>query len=133
VLNCAGKFNFRRIRKARSTNHTHREENLSVEQDIEKLEARVKQVENYVAKGVWEPERHEEMVESIVRAEDIFNRIISGYTEKTDMPPVMQAFQVSELQQRLHEVKHHLPSPPPKPVDKEKIAGKQVIIYTTPT
>ncbi|MFC1952677.1 glutaredoxin family protein [Chloroflexota bacterium] len=55
---------------------------MSVESDISKFEKLVKQAESYTDTGIWEPERHEEMVDAIIRADDIYNRIISEDKEK---------------------------------------------------
>jgi len=106
---------------------------MGVDEDIEMMEGLIKQAEEYVKNGAWEPEQHQEIVDGIIQAEDFYNRIISEYVEHDDMPPVMQAYRISELQQRIHNVKHNLPSPSPKPLDKSKTADKKAVIYTTPT
>ena len=107
---------------------------MSEEQDIKKLEELVKQIEDYADRGVWESQPAEEIAAVIVRAEAVFNRIIEGYITMTGIPPVQQAYQVSDLQERLHRVQHNLPSPPPKPEVQGKImVDKKVAIYTTPT
>ena len=107
---------------------------MSGEQDIEKLEELVKQIEDYADKGVWEPQPAEEIAAAIARAEAVFKQIIEGYITMTGIPPVQQAYQVSDLQERLHRVQHNLPSPPSKQGDQGKLmVDKKVVIYTTPT
>jgi len=107
---------------------------VSGEQDIKKLEDLVQQIEDYVNKGVWEPQQEEEIVAAIAQADAIFNQIIEEYIIRTDIPPVQQAYQVSDLQERLHRIQHDMPSPPPRQEEQGNImVDKKVAIYTTPT
>ena len=107
---------------------------MATEQDIEKLESLVKHIEDYVDKGVWEENQHEDTLASVVQAEAIYNQIITGYVARPDIPPVYQAYQVSDLWERLHRAKHNLPFPPVRQAKQGKsIAGRKVVIYTAPT
>lgn len=107
---------------------------MATEQDIEKLESLVKHIEDYVSKGVWEANQHEDTLAAMVQSEAIYNQIIAGYVDRPDIPPVQQAYQVSDLQERLHRAKHNLPFPPVKLAEQSKsIVGRKVVIYTAPT
>ncbi|MFC2014734.1 hypothetical protein ACFLUP_01935 [Chloroflexota bacterium] len=106
---------------------------MPIEQDIEKLRELVKEAEDYTGKGVWEPQRHEEMALSIIRAENILNWIITRSVDLIDITPALQAFQVSGFQERIQNIKQNLPSPPPGQVDKSKTSDKKVVIYITPS
>ena len=50
-----------------------------------------------------------------------------------DMPSVAQTYIVSNLQERLHNAKHDLPSPPIEQKHTGKGTVKEVTIYTTQT
>ena len=104
------------------------------EQDIEKMEELIKRIEDYANKGVWEPQQEEEIEAIIARADAIFNQIIEEYTTRTGIPPIQQAYQASDLQEKLHRVKHNLPSPPLRQEEHGKITDdKKVAVCTTPT
>jgi len=93
----------------------------------------VQRIEEYADGGVYDPAKHETVVADIDKAEAIFNRIIDGYIDTTQMPPMQQTIEVSELQKRLHHVKHDLPLAPVEFVDSSRSTDEQVAIYTLPT
>lgn len=106
---------------------------MPVEQEIQQLAHLVKHIEDYAAQGVWQAERHQEILATMEMANTVFRKIIDVYIESDNPPSMPQAMEVSDLQERLHEVMHHLPLPPLDPVHAGAGTDKSVFIYTTPT
>jgi len=106
---------------------------MSNEKDIEQLSKLVQRIEEYADGGVYDPAKHETAVADIDKAEAIFNRIIDGYMETTEMPLMQQTIEVSELQKRLHHAKHDIPSQPIEFASSSRSMNAQVAIYTLPT
>lgn len=106
---------------------------MSTEKDIQQLAKLVERIEKYVAEGVYHPTQHETIVSSIDKAQTIFNRIIDTYADMTDMPPMQQTIEVSELQKRLHHARHNIPSLPIEFTSDAILTDEQIAIYSLPT
>ncbi len=105
---------------------------MTIEQDMQQLENSVKYLEEYVNQGVRNNNQEEEILSKIDEADAAFDRIITEYINISERPSLEQARFVSDLQERLHRVKHSLPA---RPLGQERIdirTDKGVIIYTTP-
>ena len=107
---------------------------MTSEQDIQKFKDLVKRIEDEVSRGVWNAQQQDEIEGSVRQAKTIFDQIINAYIDKPYVPPMQQAYLVSELQERLHRAEHSLPLPPPiSQGEGGKTTDKNVKIYTTPT
>jgi len=106
---------------------------MSNEKDIEQLSKLVQRIEKYVAEGIYHPTKHESIVLSIDKAQTIFSRIIDTYADMTDMPPMQQTIEVSDLQKRLHHARHDIPSPPIEFTSDAILTKERIAIYTLPT
>ena len=104
---------------------------MSTEKDVQQLAKLIERIEKYAAGGVYDPSKHESILESIDKAETVFNRIIDGYMEA--VPPIQQANEVSELQKRLHHARHDIPSPPIELASGVRLTDEQIAIYSLPT
>ncbi len=106
---------------------------MTIERDIKQLEALVKHIEEYIGQEILNGNQQKGILSEIDEADAAFDRIITEYINISERPSLGQASHVSDLQERLHHVKHSLPF---SPLGKENIAigtNQEVIIYTTPT
>jgi light-regulated signal transduction histidine kinase (bacteriophytochrome) len=105
---------------------------MSVDEEIQKLGELLEAIEEQRQDA--QRSGRTKLDEMMSQADELFNRIIADYTDATQLPSFEQAYQVSELQKRLHDVRHNLPSPVVHlEHGGDRMAEKNVVVYTTPT
>ena len=109
---------------------------MTAEEDVQQLEKLVRQIEDYLNRGITNLDRQEDIQATVNQAEAIFDKIITGYidsADSADKPSFPQAYLVSDLQERLHHAQDKLPALSPAREDPGGGIDKGVSIYTTPT
>lgn len=106
---------------------------MSAEEDVQQLEELVRQIEDYLNRGLTNPDQKEDIQTTVSQAEAVFDKIITGYIGNPEKPSFPQAYLVSDLQERLHLAKDSFTSPTVVREHPASGIDKGVTIYTTPT
>ena len=85
---------------------------MSTEDEIQEAKKMVEDIELYVKRGVWNPDRNSHVAKEIVEAGKSLNQLMVGHSMKIDILSQEQVLQVSDLLKRLNKAKDKLPSPP---------------------
>jgi hypothetical protein len=84
----------------------------NMDQEILVVENMIKDIEDYVEKAVWNPDRNLKVASEITKSDVLLDQLIMGHSMKIDTLSQMQISLVSRLLKRLHQAKEKLPSPP---------------------
>ncbi|MFC2003033.1 hypothetical protein ACFLV4_03710 [Chloroflexota bacterium] len=85
---------------------------MSIEKEIKMIETMIEDIETYVNKGVWHPDRQVQIAREITEADKILNQLMVGHSIKADVLSEEQVRIVSNLLKRFSESKDKLPSSP---------------------
>ena len=85
---------------------------MSIEEEIQRVEQTVADVELYVQAGLWNPDRSFQLAGETVEADKSLAQLMFGHSESIDILSPEQVALVSDLRRRLSQCKDKLPSPP---------------------
>lgn len=85
---------------------------MSIEEEIQRVEHTVTDVELYVQAGLWNPDRSFQLAGEIVEADMSLTQLMFGHSENIDILSPEQVALVSDSRKRLSQSKDKLPSPP---------------------
>ena len=81
---------------------------MSVEQDIQKIEGFLTEIEGCVNRGNRNPQKQEEIAAMISRANAPLEQIMTAYSMKSIILSVQQVYLVSNFMERLHQAEDKL-------------------------
>lgn len=85
---------------------------MSIEEDLQVIENNMKDIEEYVNLGIWNPDRRTGIAKFIKATDRILAQLKYGHTMQYDDLTEDQVTIVSNMLKRLQNAKDNLPSPP---------------------
>ena len=85
---------------------------MSIEERINLVDKMVNDIEKYVQKGIWNPNKSGKAASEITKSDIMLNELMNGHSMKIDILTAEQIKLVSKLLKRLEQSKDKLPSPP---------------------
>ncbi len=83
---------------------------MTLEDELKKAETIISEVENLAAEDTLDTARYQEIMAALGRADAILRRIMNDYATGEASLSVSQVYLASDLLERLHQARHHLPS-----------------------
>lgn len=83
---------------------------MTLEDELEKAETVISEVKNLAGEDTLNAARYQEIMAGIGGADAILRRIMNDYTTGEASLSVSRVYLASDLLERLHRARHHLPS-----------------------
>ncbi len=83
---------------------------MTLEDELEKAETIISEAEILAGEATLDTAGYQEIMAALGRADAILRRIMNDYATGKASLSVSQVYLASELQERLHQARHHLPS-----------------------
>lgn len=83
---------------------------MTLEDKLKKAETIISEVKNLAGEDTLNTARYQEIMAALGGADTILRRIMNDYATGKDSLSVSQVYLASELLERLHQVRYHLPS-----------------------
>ena len=85
---------------------------MTLEDELEKAETIISEVENLAGEDTLDTARYQEIMAGLGQADAILRRIMNDYTTGEASLSVSQAYLTSDVLEKLHQARHHLPPIP---------------------
>ncbi len=87
---------------------------MTLEDELEKAETIISEAEILAGEATLDTAGYQEIMAGLVQADAILRRIMNDYATGEASLSVSQVYLASDLLERLHEARHHLPFPTQK-------------------
>ncbi len=85
---------------------------MTLEDKLKKAETIISEAENLAGEDTLNTAGYQEIMAGLGQADAILRRIMNDYASGEASLSVSQAYLASDLLERLHQARHHLPPPP---------------------